>query len=324
MTLSKRNNIFILSLACMVCVLNYGLYVLDGSKIEIDQYNKESLPILLSVLIAGPLAIGLSSYQIIGKRFPLNQGKRVAVKSGLFSVLLSYLYLGLLMVLILPIVALFLGVGEKGAILLLSLLAGFGAMIVAFMVSAWIAIPIAVGLAILLSVTPEKQAEENRPSLVRLALFVVLIFIAALWVSYESIPFGARSPDNLLNEWTFACGAVSAISATFCWYFYMDSEESKAQGALAGLMTALLSVFLVGPAIGIYVEIQKGGFSFDEFVKSSMGAAIFSFFAVIFAAWKAVPVSVIIGFLVAKRSDAERVACGSPVKLFRYWYGFDK
>jgi len=301
MSISKRNHIFVAGLVFMVCALNFGLYVLDGSSLEFDEHNKEGLPILIATLIAGPWAIAISGYRTVNLQYPLDRGKRSAWKAGLFSVLKSYLYLGGILVFLLPLCFLILGCAELDVGFFMGALFGFGAMIVAFMVSVWIAAPLAIGWAMLLATSTNMQPVVfKRLGLLRLLSFVLLIFIAAVWVAHEVIPFKGNTDANMINEMTLLCGFISALSAAFCWYFFMEKEEGREQGALAGLTTAIVAVCLIGPAIAVQITISENGFSFDEFFKSSVAAAIFSFFAVLLAAWKAVPVSVVIGFLVAK------------------------
>ena len=301
-----RNYVFIAGLAMMVCALNAGIYFLGGAVFVLDDDNKTGPALLAAVLIAGPLAISLSGYVTATHIYRLDRGRTTAAKAGLLSVLGSYLLLGPILWFLFPVFYFLTGGVDAQAIGLAGFVFAFAGMIMAFMVSVWLAVPLAVCWAMILSKPPDKAERTEQPSLVRLCVFSLSIFVAAVWVSHLAIPLRDNRQGDMLDEMTFACGLVSAIVGALTWYVYMEQEESRLRGAFAGATTAWLSLLLIGPAFGLYILHQNNAYSFDSLFSMSLPAAVFSFFAVILAAWMAFPISGLIGLLVAKTRSGDK------------------
>ena len=301
-----RNYLFIAGLAVMVCALNAGIYFLDGADFALDDDSKTGVALLAAVLIAGPLAISLSGYVTATHIYRLDKGRTTAAKAGLLSVLGSYILLGPILWFLFPVFYFLTGGVDAQAIVLAGFVLAFAGMIMAFMVSVWLAVPLAVCWAMILSKPPAEAGRTEQPSLVRLCVFSLSIFIAAVWVSHIAIPLRDNRQGDVLNEMTFVCGLVSAIVGALTWYVYMEQEESRLRGALAGATTAWLSLLLIGPVFGLHTMHQDNAHSFDNLFSISLAAAVFSFFAVILTAWMAFPVSGLIGLLVAKTRSGDK------------------
>lgn len=296
-TMSKlrRQIIFASSMILVVTALNIALILLDGN----GCCEEEHLGMIISIVAAGYIAMGVSAFLVCNGIFGLEEGRIKGAMAGAITVLISYPLLIPSMIFTMSLLylinaELFATPPTPSMVFIF----GFGAMIGAFTISAWIAVPIGavVGSILAKPIGTVPRLKLGANELVRGIVYSTSIGIASYFV-FERVQPGVVSQQADWWQMGVFVSIFSSIVGFGIWCLVMSSGQSKSKGAVVGVLTALAAVLTSGPVITLVGMLQSGGFHPGVAIFS---ASIISFFALFLALTLAIPAATAIGFIAAK------------------------
>lgn len=255
--------------------------------------------------------MSLSSWRVSGKWIKLDNGKLTGAKAGAAAVLLSYPILAGILFFTIPLVLFIVPkiidteplFGNTG-LLYSSFIFSIGGMVTAFLLTVWVAMPFGSLIGAIVSIRGDNSNYKamSLGTFIRGLVFSMLIGMAAFIVSRYSYLVSSFAT----NDFAIACAVLSILVANIVWLFIMSNGEDKFKGKTAGFITGFVSLALTGPAATVIVTISEYQ-SFNE-ITFKIGATVFtasliSFFAILLCGVFAVPVSTLIGFIVAKNDN---------------------
>lgn len=307
--LRRRN--FILTMMGMVIVLNIPFILSNGRLPE----WKEVIFIAPYVL-GGVFAIGLTSHMCWKDYLSKPETKSRGRQIGMLAVLLSYPIMGTIALIASPFTLFFSlnttgeGIGVN-VLVLMSIFMSFAAIIIAFLATAWIAVPLGALIGHVFSrnamgcAAPQKMPVGT---IRRGVLFATLLsmgsMVVAQWI-FNWMFKQTNLPNNYI-EMLLVFGLPAFIAAIGSWYFVMRNGEARGKGALAGAVATVLT-FLVLGIIFVFKDIAEGLIAGDlglnEIATTLGGGTLFVFLAILFAIIPALPVGIVCGLISARNTS---------------------
>lgn len=301
-------------MVAMVIALNFAMLSLDNN------LTREALNFMMPFVLGGVIAIGITSY-FAWQRVPNFAGENGdGRRAGVIAVLLSYPVMGGVSVILRPFFPL---EAMPEASIGWWLFAGVGASIVAFIGTAWLAVPLSVGVgSALVSSQFKAFSSQSGPAgsngfsnsswnarSLRTAIFVVLMGVAAQIVGMLIVG-GLLSFDDfaeLALLIALTCAVPATIASAIVWPTLMHNEMSAARGFASGAISSALTFPLSGLAFALCEILAVFGDKTGGIGTSVMAGAMFTMFALFFASLPAVLVGSLIGAGVATYQNKRRL-----------------